>query len=206
MSYTQQYSRTRMISDVHCVYPVLTEIHYKWMLPAVWRSLVQMAINKRATAVVSYMCVGCMLTVINIPLGMATACSWCNQVLWSPQIVRKNTSDWRWDLQLEVRSPIGGEISDWRSHLWSEVSPPIGGTHVTCRNELFFCKKRLFIVDYIKPSPVYQVKCKLVNILSRWRQISVFTLRQHSTFRMWVIMNVTKIDLCIMHCVLNEQN
>ena len=23
-------------------------------------------------------------------------------------------------------------------------------------------KKRLFIVDYIKPSPVYQVKCKLV--------------------------------------------
>ena len=26
-------------------------------------------------------------------------------------------------------------------------------------------KKRLFIVDYIKPSPVYQVKCKLVILL-----------------------------------------
>ena len=25
-----------------------------------------------------------------------------------------------------------------------------------------FEKKRLFIVDYFKPSPVYQVKCKLV--------------------------------------------
>ena len=28
-----------------------------------------------------------------------------------------------------------------------------------------FEKKRLFIVDYIKPSPVYQVKCKLVFIV-----------------------------------------
>ena len=27
-------------------------------------------------------------------------------------------------------------------------------------------KKRLFIVDYIKPSPVYQVKCKLVYFVS----------------------------------------
>ena len=26
-------------------------------------------------------------------------------------------------------------------------------------------KKRLFIVDYIKPSPVYQVKCKLVDFM-----------------------------------------
>ena len=28
-------------------------------------------------------------------------------------------------------------------------------------------KKRLLIVDYIKPSPVYQVKCKLVHICNR---------------------------------------
>ena len=92
--------------------------------------------------------------------------SWCNQVLWSPQMVRKNTSR-RWDLQLEVGPPIGGEISNWRWHLRLEVGPPIGGTHVTCRNQLFFWKKkRLFILDYIKPSPVYQVKCKLVKFRS----------------------------------------
>ena len=30
-------------------------------------------------------------------------------------------------------------------------------------------KKRLFIVDYIKPSPVYQVKCKLViSIITKY--------------------------------------
>ena len=52
--------------------------------------------------------------------------SWCNQVLWSPQIVRKNTSR-RWDLRLEVRSPIGGPISNWRSRLQLEMGPPIGG-------------------------------------------------------------------------------
>ena len=150
--------------------------------------------------------------------------SWCNQVLWLPQMVRKNTSrrwdlqsevgppiggvtsnqrcdfqlevtppirgdtsNWRWDsnqrwhLQLEVGPPIGGVTSNWRWDLWSEVGPLIGGgtsdwrwlmhvaphrgTYVTCRNQLFFWKKkRLFIVDYIKPSPVYQVKCKLVII------------------------------------------
>ena len=28
-------------------------------------------------------------------------------------------------------------------------------------------KMRLFIVDYIKPSPVYQVKCKLVIMISK---------------------------------------
>ena len=75
------------------------------------------------------------------------------------------TSDQGWDLWSEVRSPIGGPTSNWRWHLWSEVGPPIGGTHVTCRNQLFFWKKkRLFIVDYMKPSPVYRVKCKLVVI------------------------------------------
>ena len=109
--------------------------------------------------------------------------SWCNQVLWSPQMVRKippggGTSNQRCHLQLEVGPPIRGGTSNWRCHLWLEVGPPIrGGTsnwrwlmhvgphrgpHVTCRIQLFFWKKkRLFIVDYIKPSPVYQVKCKL---------------------------------------------
>ena len=71
--------------------------------------------------------------------------SWCKQVLWSPQMVRKNTfrrwdlqlevrspiggdtSNQRWDLQLEVRSPIGGPTSNWRWHLQLEVLPPIRG-------------------------------------------------------------------------------
>ena len=128
-------------------------------------------------------------------------CSWCNQVLWSPQMVQKypqelgppirggtsdwrwhlqsevgppiegeisnwrthlwlevgppigvrspiggDTSDWRWDLQLEVRSPNGVPTSDQRWHLWLEVGPPIGGTHVTCRNQLFFEKKRDYLL------------------------------------------------------------
>ena len=92
---------------------------------------------------------------------------------------QSGTSNWRCHLWLEVRPLIGGETSDQRCHLWSEMRPlirggtsdwrwlmhvgPHRGTHVTCRNQLFFWKKkRLFIVDYIKPSPVYQVKCKLV--------------------------------------------
>ena len=75
--------------------------------------------------------------------------------------------------------PPGGGTSNWRWHLWSEVTPqsevgpPIGGglcmwghtgapmLHVGISYS-FEKKKRLFIVDYIKPSPVYQVKCKLV--------------------------------------------
>ena len=89
-----------------------------------------------------------------------------------------DTSDWRWDLQLEVTPLIGGEISNWRWHLQLEVTPLIGGgtSDWRCRWDLqleapmlhvgisysFEKKKRLFIVDYIKPSPVYQVKCKLV--------------------------------------------
>ena len=128
--------------------------------------------------------------------------SWCNQVLWSPQMVRKNTSR-RWDLRLEVRSPIGGPTSDRRWDLQLEVRsliggptsdqrwdlqlearspiggpPPIGGDTSDWRWDLrlegpmlhvgisysFEKKKRLFIVDYIKPSSVYQVKCKLVII------------------------------------------
>ena len=89
-------------------------------------------------------------------------------------MVRKNTSR-RWDLQLEVRSPIGGDTSDWRWDLQLEVRSLIGGptSNWRCHLQLeapmlhvgisySFEKKRLFIVDYIKPSPVYQVKCKLV--------------------------------------------
>ena len=140
--------------------------------------------------------------------GLMKYYSWCNQVLWSPQLVWKNTSrrrdlwlevgppigggtsNQRCHLQSEVRSPIGGETSNWRWDLqfggvtsnwrWdlqSEVTPPIRGglcmwghtgapmLHVGI-NYSFEKKERLFIVDYIKPSPVYQVKCKLVNIRS----------------------------------------
>ena len=119
-------------------------------------------------------------------------CSWCNQVLWSPQMVRKNTSrrwdlwlevtppigggtsNQRWDLQLEVSPLIGGEASDWRWDLWLEVGPLIGGglcmwgqtgapmLHVGISYS--FAKKRLFIVDYIKP-------CKLVKNGSVWDNV-----------------------------------
>ena len=93
--------------------------------------------------------------------------SWCNQVLWSPQMVRKNTSR-RWDLRLEVRSPIGGDTSDWRWHLQSEVPPPIGGptsdwrwdlqsevpppigsTHVTCKESVILLKKKEIIYCWL---------------------------------------------------------
>ena len=107
-------------------------------------------------------------------------------------MVRKNTSR-RWDLWSEVGPPIGGDISNQRWHLQSEVGPPIRGDTSDWRWHLqlelgppirgglcmwghtgapmlhvrisysFEKKKRLFIVDYIKPSPVYQVKCKLVQ-------------------------------------------
>ena len=89
------------------------------------------------------------------------------------------TSDWRRDLQLEVPPLIRGDTSNQRWDLWLEVPPPIGGNTSNRRWDLwleapmlhvgisysFEKKKRLFIVDYIKPSPVYQVKCKLVFFL-----------------------------------------
>ena len=42
--------------------------------------------------------------------------------------------------------------------MWGHTGAPM--LHVGI--SYYFEKKRLFIVDYIKPSPVYQVKCKLV--------------------------------------------
>ena len=80
-----------------------------------------------------------------------TVCSWCNQVLWSPQMVRKipprgGTSDWRWDLQLEVSHPIGGGTSNWR---WLMHVGPHRDTHVTCRNQLFFWKKKEIIYCWL---------------------------------------------------------
>ena len=46
--------------------------------------------------------------------------------------------------------------------MWGHTEAPM--LHVgICYS--FEKKKRLFIVDYIKPSPVYQVKCKLVFML-----------------------------------------
>ena len=54
------------------------------------------------------------------------------------QAKREMTSNWSWDLHLEVSAPIGGPTSkwmspsnggptsDWRSHLQMEVSPPGG--------------------------------------------------------------------------------
>ena len=43
--------------------------------------------------------------------------------------------------------------------MWGHTGAPM--LHVGISYS-FEKKKRLFIVDYIKPSPVYQVKCKLV--------------------------------------------
>ena len=89
--------------------------------------------------------------------------------------IRGDTSNWRWDLQSEVTPLIRGGTSNQRCHLQLEVGPLIGGglcmlghtgapmLHVGISYS--FEKKRLFIVDYIKPSPVYQVKCKLVSFV-----------------------------------------
>ena len=46
--------------------------------------------------------------------------------------------------------------------MWGHTGAPM--LHVGISYS-FEKKKRLFIVDYIKPSPVYQVKCKLVIII-----------------------------------------
>ena len=100
--------------------------------------------------------------------------SWCNQVLWSSQMVQKNTSR-RWDLWSEVGPLIRGDTSNWRWDLW--LKAPM--LHVGISYSLE--KKRLFIVDYIKPSPVYQVKCKLViwfwHFFINWLTVQLNTQR-----------------------------
>ena len=88
---------------------------------------------------------------------------YCDHPRWYEKIPPGGgTSDWRCHLQLEVGPLIGGGTSNWRWHLWLEVSPPIRGgtsnrrwlmhvgphrgTHVTCRNQLFFWKKRDYLL------------------------------------------------------------
>ena len=73
-------------------------------------------------------------------------------------LIGGGTSNQRWHLQLEVTPPIGGGTSNQSWDLWLEVGPPTGGgtsdwrwlmhvgphrsIHVTCRNQLFFWKKK----------------------------------------------------------------
>ena len=49
-----------------------------------------------------------------------------NQGVW-PQPIGGGSSNWMWDLQLEVGAPIGVEISGWRWDLWSGVGATIEG-------------------------------------------------------------------------------
>ena len=115
------------------------------------------------------------------------------------------TSDQRWDLQLEVSPPIRGETSNLRWHHQSEVGPPIRGglciwgytgapmLHVGISYS-FEKKKRLFIVDYIKPSPVYQMKCKLVFI--RFNLIHILAgkvIGVSSIVSQWIWLLVSKL-------------
>ena len=61
-----------------------------------------------------------------IPPGGGTSnWRWDLQLEVSPPI-RGGISNWRWDLQLEVGSPIRGDTSNWRWDLQSEVGPAIG--------------------------------------------------------------------------------
>ena len=67
---------------------------------------------------------------------------------WSEVVpaIGDEISNWRWDLWLEVLPLMVGKISNWRWDLQLEVRSPIGGTHVTCRNQLFFWKKRDYLL------------------------------------------------------------
>ena len=79
---------------------------------------------------------------------------YCDHPRWYEKIPPGGgTSNWRWHLWLEVRSPIGGDTSNWRWDLWLEVRSPIGGPtsnweapmlHVG--NQLFFRKKRDYLL------------------------------------------------------------
>ena len=115
---------------------------------------------------------------------------YCDHPRWYEKIPPGGgISDWRWHLQLEVGPLIGGEISNWRWHLqwrwdlWLEAPMLHVGISYS-----FEKKKRLFIVDYIKPSPVYQVKCKLV-----WKSSTPFVTTTYFS---------SKITACIKFTVL----
>ena len=82
-------------------------------------------------------------------------------------------SDQRWDLQLEVGPPIRGGLC-----MWGHTGAPM--LHVGISYS-FEKKKRLFIVDYIKPSPVYQVKCKLVVFGRYFHHCGAMTKNDHAT-------------------------
>ena len=62
---------------------------------------------------------------------------YCDHPRWYEKIPPGGgTSNWRWDLQLEVTPPIRGDTSNWRWHLQSEVGPPIGGEISNWRSHL----------------------------------------------------------------------
>ena len=72
---------------------------------------------------------------------------YCDHPRWYEKITPGGvTSDWRWHLWLEVGPPIGGVISNrsWLVHVG-----PHRGTHVTCRNQLFFWKKKEIIYCWL---------------------------------------------------------
>ena len=88
-------------------------------------------------------------------------------------------------LQLEVGPAIGGVTSNQRCHLWLEVGPPIRGgtsswrwlmhvgphrgTNVTCRNQLFFWKKKRDYLLLITSSHHLSTRWN-VNLLLLWAQ------------------------------------
>ena len=77
--------------------------------------------------------------------------SWCNQVLWSPQMVQKippggGTSNWRSHLQSEVTplikvTPlIRGGTSNWRWDLWLEAPMlNVGISYSFEKKEIIYC-------------------------------------------------------------------
>ena len=52
------------------------------------------------------------------------------------QAKREMTSNWSWDLHLEISAPIGGPTSKWRFQLQLEVPPPNGGLTSDWRSHL----------------------------------------------------------------------
>ena len=73
---------------------------------------------------------------------------YCDHPRWYKKISPGGgTSNWTCHLQLEVglevSPPIRGGTSNWR---WLMHVGPHRGTHVTCRNQLFFWKKRDYLL------------------------------------------------------------